>query len=711
MVIENVDIITETRSIELRLMEVWKKILEEHYIDDIRDIAEKWPERKTITVSFSKFIEYEDMVSDLDLDILTLIEKNGVEFINTFYATIFSLIRAHGVLYADPYVSLIVEDFEDFFTKSMPKSIESSAVGRLIMVEGVVRRISEIKRSIRIGLWKCPYDHIKTKLIDPFEKIDKKIDCDMCKQDNRTKEKVKMLFDERNSIYVNSQFIEIQDPSDLLSGREIPQRLAIYVEEGLVGTLYPGDRVKVLGVLKPVIKGKKTTDALVDVYLHALGIVHVEKEFSEIEITSEDEKKIKELSKDRDLISRIIRSIAPSIGGVRGYTEIKEAIALALFGGVPKRMPDGTYRRGDIHILLVGDPGTGKSQLLKFISELAPKAVYVVGKGATAAGLTAAVVRDELTGRWTVEAGALPLADGGVALIDEIEKMDSKDRTAMHSAMEQQEITISKAGIHARFKTRCAIIAAANPKFGKFIIDDEMKTSIVEQIDLPPTLLSRFDLIFALKDVSTDVGDSSVASLILESHRNPKAVKPEIDMELLRKYIAYARRKVYPVLTNEAEEIIKEFYINLRKKGREHRVLTITARQIEALIRLAEASARMRLSDKVTKEDAIRAIRIFEAAMRSALPQEGGLYDYLPAVGGERSTTISKISRIRKAIVDKIRSSPDGVITRKELEQLFDELAKKLDVNKDKIEKIFSDMCNSGEILEAEQGKYRIYLY
>ncbi|RLF63692.1 MAG: hypothetical protein DRN30_06275 [Thermoplasmata archaeon] len=708
MTLDSIDVLKEAKSIELKLIEVWRNVLEDHYVDDIRDIAEKWPEKKTITISLTKLIEYGDIVHDLDLDILTLIEKYGIEFLEAFYATAFNLIRQHGVIYSDPYVSLILTDFEDLFIKTTPKDIRSSSVGRLIMVEGVVRRISEIKRSIRIGLWRCPYDHMKTQLIDPFDKIEKKVDCEECRLDEYKKEKVKMIFDERNSVYVNSQFIEIQDPSDLLSGREIPQRLTIYVEEDLVGTLYPGDRIKVLGILKPIVKGKKTAEALVDVYLHALGVVHVEKEFSEIEITPEDEKKIKDLSKDKDLTLRIIRSIAPSIGGIQGYSEIKEAIALALFGGVSKRLPDGTYRRGDIHILLVGDPGTGKSQLLKFVSELAPKAVYVVGKGATAAGLTAAVVRDELTGRWTVEAGALPLADGGVALIDEIEKMDSKDRTAMHSAMEQQEITISKAGIHATFKTRCAIIAAANPKFGKFLLDEEYKTSIIEQIDLPPSLLSRFDLIFAIKDVSTDKGDSSVASLILESHRSPETVKPDIDIELLRKYIAYARKYVHPRLTEEAEELIKDFYVNLRKKGREHKVLTITARQIEALIRLAEASARMRLSDKVTKEDAIRAIRIFEAAMRSALPEEGGLYDYLPVAGGERSSNVSKIAQAKYMIIEKFRASPEGV-TRRELEELFKEIEEKLKINREKIEKIFWEMNNRGEIVEAEQGKFKLF--
>ncbi|MCD6503174.1 MAG: hypothetical protein J7K58_02945, partial [Euryarchaeota archaeon] len=284
----------------------------------------------------------------------------------------------------------------------------------------------------------------------------------------------------------------------------------------------------------------------------------------------------------------------------------------------------------------------------------------------------------------------------------------SKDRTAMHSAMEQQEITISKAGIHATFKTRCAIIAAANPKFGKFLLDEEYKTSIIEQIDLPPSLLSRFDLIFAIKDVSTDKGDSSVASLILESHRSPETVKPDIDIELLRKYIAYARKYVHPRLTEEAEELIKDFYVNLRKKGREHKVLTITARQIEALIRLAEASARMRLSDKVTKEDAIRAIRIFEAAMRSALPEEGGLYDYLPVAGGERSSNISKIAQAKYMIIEKFRASPEGV-TRRELEELFKEIEEKLKINREKIEKIFWEMNNRGEIVEAEQGKFKLF--
>ncbi len=668
----------------------WNDALYELYSDDIRHISEHYPEIKTLSVNFGELLNYFDLDS---------IRKYGDEFLEAFYIATITILREQRVVYPKPYLSLIINDFEDFFETITPKDLESSYIGKIVAVEGVVRRISEIKRNIRVPIWTCLEGHIKSEIADPFKKIDRKVNCEECSTQKR---KVKMELDERTSLYVNSQFIEIQDPSDLISGRRLPQRLIIYVEENLVNQVYPGDRVVFFGVIKPLIKGRTAVDSLIDVYMHALGLATVEKEFIEIEISESDEKRIRTLSKDPELVRKIIRSIAPSISG---HETIKEAIALALFSGVSRILPDGTYRRGDIHILLVGDPGTGKSQLLKFIAELAPKSVYVVGKGASAAGLTAAVVRDEITGRWTVEAGALPLADGGIACIDEIEKMDSKDRTAMHSAMEQQEIVVSKAGIHATFKTRCAIIAAANPKFGKFL--DDPTSPILDQIDLPPSLISRFDLIFAIRDISTDKIDETVASTILDVYKSPEAFEPIIDLELLRKYIAYARKNIKPILTDEAYEIIKNYYIELRRIGRSHRILTITPRQIEALIRLAEASARMRLDPEIKKEDAERAIRVFREAIASVMPEEEGVHDIMPIYSGGMTTKeVKKLGNIRHEILGALRNK--GEMTFKEIRALIKSLSEKYKVPEDKIEDYFNKLKVEGYIVEHAPNKYRL---
>ncbi|EQD70393.1 replicative DNA helicase Mcm, partial [mine drainage metagenome] len=312
--------------------------------------------------------------------------------------------------------------------------------------------------------------------------------------------------------------------------------------------------------------------------------------------------------------------LAPTI---KGMEQEKEAIALQLFGGVEKHHEDGIRVRGDINVLLIGDPGVAKSQLLRYITDVAPRGIYTSGKGATAAGLTAAAVKDDFAGgRWVLEAGMLVLADGGMAIIDELDKMSAEDRSAMHEVLEQQTVSIAKAGITATLNARCPVLAAANPKWGRF---DSTK-SIAEQIDLPPTLLSRFDVIFSIMDRPEEKRDRFLASRILRAHRDwearPSAVGPSstgapLPPDRLKKYIAYARKTIRPVLTDGALTALEDYYVNVRKQGEEPNApVPITARQLEALVRLSEAAARARLSPSVEPTDAQRAIQIMENFLR-----------------------------------------------------------------------------------------------
>ncbi len=264
------------------------------------------------------------------------------------------------------------------------------------------------------------------------------------------------------------------------------------MEDDIAGKVFPGDRVTIYGILKADQKHIGTIMLTeFNIYLYANNYKKETKDFEDIKINEDDEKQIRELAKDPNIIKRLSKSIAPSIYGLE---IIKTALVLQLFGGERKVMKDGTKIRGDIHILMVGDPGTAKSQLLRYMTMISPRSVFAFGKGSSAAGLTAAAVRDDFgEGRWTLEAGALVLADNGFVAIDELDKMDDRDTASMHEAMEQQSVTISKAGIMATLKSRCSILAAANPKFGRY---DPLK-SITEQIDFPPPLLSRFDIILS----------------------------------------------------------------------------------------------------------------------------------------------------------------------------------------------------------------------
>jgi len=439
-----------------------------------------------------------------------------------------------------------------------------------------------------------------------------------------------------------------------------------------------------------------------------------------VEITEEDEKKILEISRLPDIYERMRESIAPTIYGME--TE-KDALVLQLFGGVPKTMPDGTRIRGDIHVLLVGDPGTAKSQILSYISKLAPRSIYASGKATSAAGLTAAAVRDEFgEGHWTLEAGALVLADMGIACIDEIDKMSEQDRSALHQAMEQQEISVAKAGINATLKSRCAILAAANPKLGRF---DEF-IPIHEQINMPPALLSRFDLIFSLIDRPDRERDSELALHILKTHkagevREQRArvkesrytedeerkllerVTPTFDPEFLRKYIAYAKRNIFPVMDDEAIERIKDYYVSLRASSEES--IPFTPRQLEAFVRLAEASARVRLSDRVTIEDAERAINIIEKYLRRVgVDRETGRIDIDMIATGISRTQQDRLRTILSIIRDLCQESPDGTASMEDIQREGE--ARKIE--REKIKEAIEKLKRSGQIYEPKHNHYRL---
>lgn len=484
------------------------------------------------------------------------------------------------------------------------RHIRSKNIGELITIEGLVRQVTEVRPKLVTGAFECKScGHINYKEQET-EVLEQPAFCEGCGK-KRGETRFKLIED--FSIFLDSQRIEIQENPEEIRGGEQPQRIQAYLEDDLAGLVVPGDRIRVTGILKTKPRGTKQYPSVVfDIYLYAVNVESLKEEYRSITLTDEDIQKIKELASDKNIIEKLRTKIASTLFGL----EIeKEAILLQLFGGIPLKRRDGTRIRGDIHILLVGDPGTGKSQLLKYVSNVAPKSIFTSGKGSTAAGLTAAATKEEFgEGRWTLEAGALVLADNGIAAIDEIDKMDDKDRVAMHEAMEQQTITISKAGMNATLMARCSILAAANPKFGRF----DLSKPLSEQINLLPTLLSRFDAIFKMPDIPGEV-DAQVAEHILEIHmETEEPVRDEVDDELFKKYIAYAKKFANPKLTSEAKDELKNYYLKMRSLYNQTKSIPITARQLEALIRLTQASARARLSRYAGIDDARRAIRIIQ---------------------------------------------------------------------------------------------------
>ena len=502
------------------------------------------------------------------------------------------------------------------------RNIRSKHIGQLMEVEGIVRQKSDVRPQVTAARFECPVcgNIINVLQLDGSFKEPSKCGCGR-------KGKFTLLSKE----LVDAQGIVLEEVPESLEGGEQPKRANIFLKDDLVSPLSerktnPGSKIDVVGIVKevPIINRAGTKSTRFDLMIEANYVGSVEETFYEIDITEEEEQKIKDLSQDPELFKKLINSVAPSI---YGYDKIKESLLLQLVGGVRKVRSDKVVSRGDMHILLLGDPGSGKSALLKRVSIISPKGRYVSGSGVSGAGITATVVRDEFLRGWSLEAGALVLASNGICCLDEMDKMNPDDRAAMHEALEQQTISISKATIQATLIARTTVLAAANPKFGRF----DPYGIIADQINLPPTLINRFDLIFPIKDLPDPVRDEKLASHLLVLHQTPDLYKPELSTEFLRKYIAYAKQKIIPRLSNEALQEIKEFYLTMRSSGSTDegiKAVPISARQLEALVRLAEASARLRLSEETTREDARRAIDLLEySLMQIGLDKETGRID------------------------------------------------------------------------------------
>ena len=362
------------------------------------------------------------------------------------------------------------------------------------------------------------------------------------------------------------------------------------------------------------------------------------------------------------------------------------------------------------HNFIANDVFVHNSQILRYVANLAPRAIYTSGKSSSAAGLTAAAVRDEFTGSWVLEAGVLVLADGGFALIDEFDKMSDRDRSAIHEALEQQSISISKAGITATLNARTTVIAAANPKYGRF----NRHKSLPEQLDLPPTLLSRFDLIFLLLDEPDEKIDSAIARHILRVRRGEKEVtSPKIPYDLLKKYIAYARKNVHPKLSREAMDEIERYYVRMRRGIRQSKVengvqpIPITPRQLEALIRLSEAHARMRLSDVVTREDAKAAVEIVEKTLKTIAVDEEGNVDISILEAGRSSRKINKMEKLLEIIEELEEQGEYGA----PVDDIVEEASKAGVGTKKEILKLLSDLSRDSRIYEPRAGFYKLVKY
>ena len=573
------------------------------------------------------------------------------------------------------------------------RDIRSQHLNKFICIEGIVRNKGDVRPQVTSAKFECPSCGNTLNILQLDTKFKEPFTCSCGR-----KGKFRLLSKE----LVDAQGLVLEEIPEQLEVGAQPKRINLLFKDDLVSPLTekrtnPGSRIITTGFVKEVPKitkqgGQSTT---FDIIFEANHVEPAQKDFSDIKISPDEEKKILELSKDPKLVKTLTSAIAPSIFG---HEKIKESLVLQIVGGVKKTRDDGVTTRGDIHILLVGDPGSGKSQLLKRIAHVAPRGRFISGKGVSGAGLTASVVRDEFLGGFSLEAGALVLTNLGVCCIDELDKMGKEDTAAMHEALEGQTVTISKANIQATLRCETTVLAAANPKLGRFDPYD----TIANQITLVPTLINRFDLIFPIKDIPDQKKDEKMAHFILSLHQTTSSPEETLSTEFLRKYIAYAKQKCTPQLTDEAIQAIEDYYIKMRASasGEGVKSIPISARQLEALVRLSEASARLHLHPKVTEKDAKKAIEIVDHCLRQvAYDEKTGTIDIDRIASDISAHTRNKIITV-KELMHELESRHGKIVSVNELVKAAGEKG----MTETEVDEIVQKLKRAGDLFEPRPG-------
>jgi len=579
--------------------------------------------------------------------------------------------------------------------------IRSKLIGKLIRFDGHLLRKSKVLPRTTLCKFECAMCGNIITLPQIGEQMSEPSQCGCGRKGKFT------LLDKS---LVDVQSLVIQERQEELEGTQQPQSIHVLLTEDLVAPhkskkTNPGANVIITGIVKevPIIlkTGGKSTSF--DLIVDANNLEVKGESFDDMELTKEETEKVIHVSKT-DPLKLMALAIAPTI---YGHKTLKKAITLQLFGGVKKTLQDGREVRGDSHILIIGDPGSGKTALLKFLTKLAPKWQYVSGGGGTSGrGISAAVVKDEILKTWTLDAGAAVLANNGTLFFDELDKMVKEDRWALHEVMESQSFTIHKAGINATLMAKVNILAAANPKLGRFDPYDELQ----KQMDLEPTLINRFDLVFPFQDIPDEEKDAALSKHILMSHRKQlkidvKSTKnPFMDVSFFKKYIAYSKKNVFPELSDAAEKSILKFYNDLRQKGRveegKSRSIPINPRYLEGMIRLTESTAKARLSKVATKEDADTAIAIIHHCLSQfGFDAETGTYD-IDRIGGVASASKRDKFNMIKSIVKDLKEKFGNLVPVDDI--LFK--AKEEGFEESEAEDLIEILRKSGDLYEPRRG-------
>jgi replicative DNA helicase Mcm len=637
----------------------------------------------------SVVVDYEDIIqfnTDLGQNLLSQPDES----LREFKTAAFEVLSTENAAYASQIRNSLNVRIRGITDKVSLRKVDTSHLDKMIAVSGMVVRSSELRPLLVDAAFVCSNGHL-TRVKQDGVTIKRPLKCDTCEETRNFE------LDEKKSQFIDSQILRVQELPEELPPGQLPRFFDVDIVADIVNTARPGDRIVLTGIVRAeqdIALGqanRRVFRSKIDGNL----IEVAGKDPGQIQISKEDEFLIRSVAANPDAYQRLIRSIAPAI---LGHDAVKEAILLLLVGGPQTILPDGTKLRGDINVFVVGDPGVAKSEMLKFAAQVSPRGMFASGKGSTAAGLSAAVIREKNT--FMLEAGVVVLADQGIAAIDEFDKMKEEDRSALHEQMEQQTVTIAKGGIYATLNARTSILAAANPIFGKY---DPYK-NLTDNITLPIPLLTRFDLIFVIKDNPTPAQDERLATHILEVHRRGAFTEPPpVQFDLMKKYVTYAK-KISPKLTVEAETRLKEFYLQLRRSVAEGQI-GATPRTLESLIRLSSARARLMLREQVLEEDALAAIALMNRMVEDVLTDtetktKADFGILLGQSAGERGKLSTSMEIFRTM------EGPEKKPV--ELKLFRDELLKsgrfKAD---DEVDKMIQKLIKEGIIWENKPGFYR----
>lgn len=655
------------------------QFLRDYCQDEIAQLCKQWPrEKESLEIDYldlfrADIYEQEDISDVLTTDPMRVIKDLRHAAESYDYPVDMDI---------EPEIRILGSEFE-----RTVEELRQDDVGKYITVKGQVNELTQVEPKPVNAVFRCKNCSTPQEILqDRKTFLTPASDCEACDRGYMGWE-----LDDKATTYQDHQIIELAAlPEDTAGGA--PEKIKVEVTDGLTGQVSAGDRIEVSGIVKTEkedLHTKQNPSARRPIYLDGWAIKSEQESFQEIEPTRIEE--IKQLPKNGDVFNKLINSFAPHIHTDEHGDMQKLAILLSLFGGVQKQLDTGSQIRGNINVLLVGDGGTAKSQFLKTAEKLAPKSVIASGKGATAAGLTATAEQSNLTGEWSLKAGALVMANNGVACIDEFDKMTADARKSIHEALENQEVPVTKAGINTTLPAKTAVIAAANPENGEF----DRFGDLIDEVDMEQPLISRFDIIFGLEDEQDTERDTTIAETQYRVSAGDLDVEPEIQYDLLREYIAYARRIEPEFASDDVMKELVDYYVKLREKAEDGD--EPGPRLNDSLRRFAQASARVRLSPEIETEDAERAINMLKFHIGQVGLDEHGNISGTQINGG----TTSQQKRI-ESVEDAIRRLDQDEAA------MIDEIYDRVDIPEHKVDHEIEKLKQKGEVYEPITDGYRL---